>query len=212
MKKIAAILTIVGVLALPVFALAATYNATAYPGSNPNYYGDAIPYNTTVSFTCTAAVPTTFGYFGGDSSAITALGGNVYTFTTGSSGINANEYLHVAGGGGANCGDLVFSTYTPTCSPATITNGSVAAYPDCTITCNGGYIYHEGICMLPTPTTISFTVPSSTAQTLTTEVGGQLSDTGTIEVMGLAAGVYVFFYVVQQLIALLPGNSKHRRE
>ena len=54
-------------------------------------------------------------------------------------------------------------------------------------------------------------VPTSTAPALTADIGAQFSDPGTLLVIGLVAGVPLTFYVMQQLIALLPGNSKNRR-
>jgi hypothetical protein len=55
-----------------------------------------------------------------------------------------------------------------------------------------------------------FTVPTSTAPSLTANVGSQLGDAGTLLVIGVAAGIPLAFYVIHQLIGLLP-KSRGRR-
>jgi len=55
-----------------------------------------------------------------------------------------------------------------------------------------------------------FTVPTSTASGLTANVGDQLGDQGTLLVIGVAAGIPLAFYVIHQLIGLLP-KSRGRR-
>lgn len=43
----------------------------------------------------------------------------------------------------------VYTQNTPTtCSPSTVTNGTVAAYPTCTITCNSGYVLSGNSCVV----------------------------------------------------------------
>lgn len=55
-----------------------------------------------------------------------------------------------------------------------------------------------------------FTVPTSTASSLTANVGSQLGDAGTLLVIGVAAGIPLAFYVIHQLIGLVP-KSRGRR-
>jgi hypothetical protein len=55
-----------------------------------------------------------------------------------------------------------------------------------------------------------FQVPTSTAPSLTANVGSQLGDAGTLLVIGVAAGIPLAFYVIHQLIGLLP-KSRGRR-
>lgn len=55
-----------------------------------------------------------------------------------------------------------------------------------------------------------FSVPTSTAPSLTANVGDQLGDAGTLLVIGVAAGIPLAFYVIHQLIGLLP-KSRSRR-
>lgn len=55
-----------------------------------------------------------------------------------------------------------------------------------------------------------FTVPTSTAPTLLASIGAQISDAGTLLVIGVAAGVPLAFYVIHQLIGLFP-KSRGRR-
>jgi hypothetical protein len=57
----------------------------------------------------------------------------------------------------------------------------------------------------------AITIPTSTEPSLTATISSQLTDPGTLLVVGLVAGIPLTFYVMQQLIALLPGNSKNRR-
>ena len=54
-------------------------------------------------------------------------------------------------------------------------------------------------------------VPTSTASTLTANVGSQVSDPGTLLVVVLAAGIPLAFYVIHQLIGLIP-KSRGRRQ
>ncbi len=55
-----------------------------------------------------------------------------------------------------------------------------------------------------------FTVPTSTAPSLTANVGDQIADPGTLLVIGVAVGIPLAFYVIHQLIGLLP-KSRGRR-
>lgn len=56
-----------------------------------------------------------------------------------------------------------------------------------------------------------FTVPTSTAPSLTASIGSQIGDSGTLLVIGVAAGIPLAFYVIHQLIGLLP-KSRSRRQ
>lgn len=49
-----------------------------------------------------------------------------------------------------------------------------------------------------------FTVPTSTASTLLANVTSQFSDTGTLAVVAIAAGVPLAFYVIRKVIGLIP--------
>ena len=53
-------------------------------------------------------------------------------------------------------------------------------------------------------------VPTSTAPALTADIGAQFADPGTLLVIGLAAGIPLTFYVIHQLVGLLP-KSRARR-
>ena len=53
-------------------------------------------------------------------------------------------------------------------------------------------------------------VPTTTASSLTADIGAQFADPGTLLVIGLAAGIPLTFYVIHQLIGLLP-KSRGRR-
>jgi hypothetical protein len=58
---------------------------------------------------------------------------------------------------------------------------------------------------------VLFSLPTSTAPGMTADVGAQLSDPGTLLVIGVIAGIYLFFYVVHQLIGLVPKGRGSRR-
>ena len=49
-----------------------------------------------------------------------------------------------------------------------------------------------------------FTIPTSTASSLTANISSQLSDPGTLLVVALAAGIPLAFYVIKRLIGLIP--------
>lgn len=55
-----------------------------------------------------------------------------------------------------------------------------------------------------------FSVPTSTASSLTANVGSQIGDAGTLLIIGVAAGIPLAFYVIHQLIGLVP-KSRGRR-
>lgn len=55
-----------------------------------------------------------------------------------------------------------------------------------------------------------FAVPTSTAQSLTASIGAQFADPGTLTVIVVAAGIPLAFYVIHQLMGLLP-KSRGRR-
>ena len=55
------------------------------------------------------------------------------------------------------------------------------------------------------------TIPTGTAATYTANVGAQFGDAGTLEVIALAVGIPLFFYIVHQLMGLLPGRKGGRR-
>lgn len=47
-------------------------------------------------------------------------------------------------------------------------------------------------------------IPSSTAATVSHGVSGQISDAGTIKLIALVGGVPLIFYIVEQLLGLMP--------
>ena len=49
-----------------------------------------------------------------------------------------------------------------------------------------------------------FATPTSTAATLLSQVSSQFTDTGTLAVIALAAGIPLAFYVIRRLIGLVP--------
>lgn len=57
----------------------------------------------------------------------------------------------------------------------------------------------------------AFEVPTSTASSLTANVGTQLADSGTLTVVVLAAGIPLAFYVIHQLIGLIPKGRSRRQ-
>ena len=56
----------------------------------------------------------------------------------------------------------------------------------------------------------TFVVPTSTASSLTANIGSQFADPGTLTVVVVAAGIPLAFYVIHQLMGLLP-KSRARR-
>jgi len=49
-----------------------------------------------------------------------------------------------------------------------------------------------------------FTVATGTAATLTANTGAQISDPGTVEIIAVAVGIPLAFYVIAQLISFVP--------
>lgn len=57
---------------------------------------------------------------------------------------------------------------------------------------------------------VLFAVPTSTASSLTANVGDQLGDPGTLLVIGVVAGIYLVFYVIAKLIGMIPKHGGRR--
>lgn len=55
------------------------------------------------------------------------------------------------------------------------------------------------------------TTPTSTANSITANVASQFADTGFLTLVVLAAAIPLLFYVVRQLIGLLPHSRSGRR-
>jgi NAD(P)H-hydrate repair Nnr-like enzyme with NAD(P)H-hydrate dehydratase domain len=56
-----------------------------------------------------------------------------------------------------------------------------------------------------------FTVPTSTATNLTADVSSQLGDVGTLALIVIVAAIPLVFYVIHQLLGLVP-KSRGRRQ
>jgi hypothetical protein len=57
----------------------------------------------------------------------------------------------------------------------------------------------------------AFVVPSSTASGATAFIGTQFADAGTLTLVAVAIGIPLFFYVVHQVMGLLPKSRAGRR-
>jgi hypothetical protein len=184
MKKVLAIATMIGVLVLPAFSLAASSITLTYV--SPGYQGDVSSMTGTFDFSCGTSGLTVMQYsWGGETVAtLTDLGGGSYSgvFNASTLPTDANPgYGYMFNNNAsAQCGSSI--TFTPEGS----TGGS--------------------------STGTAITMPTTTASSLTADIGAQFADPGTLLVIGLAAGIPLTFYVMEQLIALLPGNSKNRRK
>jgi len=75
----------------------------------------------------------------------------------------------------------------------------------------GASLVSFGLVALANAQTAYFTVPTSTAPNLTASIGSQISDPGTLLIVAIAAGLPLTFYVIHQLIGLLP-KSRSRRQ
>jgi hypothetical protein len=62
----------------------------------------------------------------------------------------------------------------------------------------------------PSGPSMAIAFPTSTAATLTADIGSQIGDPGTLKIIALSAGTYLAFYVIRQIIALMP--KKKRRD
>jgi hypothetical protein len=56
----------------------------------------------------------------------------------------------------------------------------------------------------------TFDVPTSTASSLTANVTSQISQPGVLNLIILAVGVPLFFYIVHQAMGLLPGRRARK--
>ena len=55
---------------------------------------------------------------------------------------------------------------------------------------------------------MAISMPTSTAVMIWSYIGAQLGDSGLLAVLSVAGGIYLAFYVMEQLIALIPSKNK----
>ncbi|MDD4412629.1 MAG: chitobiase/beta-hexosaminidase C-terminal domain-containing protein [Patescibacteria group bacterium] len=73
---------------------------------------------------------------------------NVGTLYSGAISVNSSETIKsLACYNNNSAGPITTSTYAFSCSTASVSNGSVAAYPGCSITCNSGYTLSGSSCV-----------------------------------------------------------------
>ena len=198
MKKIAAIIGTLAALAIsaaPAFAsTAVVWNINSglprdtYTGDTLNDYSSG-----TLYFTC--SLPATYGgYYHSD---LSFNGAQNIDFVETSNGSNIYS-LQVSD---PPAGVRVYDGSTPECGDTIAASTDLSALESYLAPHSGGGSTGSAI-----------TMPTSTASSLTATIGHQLTDPGTLLVIGLVAGIPLTFYVMEQLIALLPGNSKNRRK
>lgn len=112
-----------------------------------------------------------------------------------------------------NSGSEVLSLYSPpTCSPDTILNGTIGAYPTCAISCNGGYELTGGSCVaVQSGGSGSMTISTSTTSGVYAMVSGMIGDPGFLGVVALSVGIpLTVFYIIPSIIGLFPGRKKKK--
>lgn len=107
-------------------------------------------YTSTQSITLSAVGSTAICYTtnGTTPSCTNATTCNVGTMYTGAISLNSSQTIKsLACYNNNSAGPITTSTYAFSCSTASVSNGSVAAYPGCSITCNSGYTLSGGSCV-----------------------------------------------------------------
>jgi len=203
MKKIAAAGGALAVFILPVLALAAgvsTAQSTYYEGDFPNPGSNGAPVSVTGTGHdyCIFEIQTTTG-----TDQIVECGSN--------SSIDYTIDMWPYGGGGSgeygHYGIIETTDYSFEQTDGTW-SGSLS---DPNLTGYGDFYYLAGSAPTPAAGHVLFVMPSTTAMTLTVNVGDQLGDAGTVKVVGLVAGVYIVFYVMKQLLSMVQKNRIHER-
>lgn len=115
----------------------------------------------------------------------------------------------------------IFSIVINSCSPSTISNGTIGSYPTCAITCNSSYTLSAGACVASgggsssspssTYTIMGITLATGTAAMFLANAASTVSDPGLLEVVAIAVGIPLAFYIFHQLIGLLPKGRAGRR-
>jgi hypothetical protein len=158
-------------------------------------------YHATQSVTLTAAGSTAICYTTDDTTPVCNGTSACTTGTKYSSAISVtltDTIKSIACYADGSSGPVATDTYTLTCSTASVTNGTVGAYPGCAITCNSGYTLSGSTCVAsggggggggtaitPTPTTPTTT----TGQVTATASGGGKTTVSSSD--GSAASVQV---------------------
>ena len=220
MKKTSAILGVLAALAisaLPAFAAShtETFSGGVYSGA---------PSAGTWYINCSSwsgsGAPTQI--YNGSFSPLTNLGNNIYSFYL--SGTNAFQFVD-ASILSLECNDaapaLTFYDSYPACSPSTIAHGTIGSFPSCTISCTSGYTLSAGACVASgggsssspssTYTLMGITLATGTAAMFLANAASTVSDPGLLEVVALAVGIPLAFYIIHQIIGLLPKGRTGRR-
>lgn len=211
MKKVFAALTIVGVLVLPAFALADTTLSIS-----PSTIGSGSEGSISIAFSNIFSYAIFYLFDSSGNSVYSpsnesANGDSPVNWSSTSlpTSLTPGTYTLLTLGGGAPTSYNYFNTVcgvgSTLSSCEAVDEGGYQATQLLTIT-SGGTSTGSAI------TGSAIAIPTSTALSLTAPITGQFSDPGTLLVVGLVAGIPLTFYVMQQLIALLPGNSKNRRK
>lgn len=222
MKKLQAIATIVGVLALPVFALAQSYDSPIpmTPAALTQSQVMSTPINVPSGLYYDFASPA----LDGDDSSNLFLGGSVITPTPSVSTYDNTLIWNWIGDGETSpppVGDYIVVAY----------NSSAIASDDCSVDLSSESIslsqlesdcaglesayginyYTFSVLADATPISLAITMPTSTTPAISDDLDAQFADQGTLRVVALVAGISLTFYVIEQLIALLPGNTRPRK-
>ncbi len=124
-------------------------------------------------------------------------------------------YMIQPGGGVDSTNVFTIGAYV--CDPASVSNGSVAAYPDCSITCDNGYNLQGQTCVanaIPAAA-LKIEMPSNASSYFTGQVSSILADVGLLGVIGFAAAIPLLFWLIRAIIGLfveIAGERKAARE
>ena len=109
----------------------------------------------------------------------------------------------------------------PTCSPSTIANGTIGSYPGCAVSCGSGYVLSAGACVasgggsssspIIYTNLMGITLATGTAAMFLANAASTVTDPGLLEVVALAVGIPLAFYILHQLIGLVPKGRTGRR-
>jgi hypothetical protein len=236
MKKISAVLGIFAALsiaALPAFAsteAAITFNGSYYTGIPAHGYSSTGPWADGTPLYVYSAKPITSACWQGNGGStsqpvVSDLGGGIYSFTFSNNpffylALNFSSCQNGTSIVGSDFGNLTLSDIESdvapaVCSPSTITNGTIGSYPSCSISCDSGYAFSGGACQRSqtnqTYNLMGITLATGTAAMFLANALATAGDPGVLEVVALAVGIPLAFYILHQLIALVPKGKSGRR-
>ena len=218
MRKILAILTVIGTLALPAFAFASVSIVVA-PSQTSDWTTLQVQYPDGFFSTSTYSADNGYNFILYNEDGTPALGdatslefnrypGDFYINDQIVDGaVPHGSYYLVTQGNGAIDYSISAGTTLSDLETQSLTADSGSPDPDFHISNLFTYSAPEAA-----PAGLGYAVPTSTAPALTADIGAQFSDPGTLLFLGIAFGLPLAFVIFYSLLDLIPGVRSYRKK